>query len=125
MRKTPLDDTSTLSVKLMNQTRRDAGILADMLNGAAKPDGYPLTDKSRCVVASDKPKPRRIVKAHAISLAVGYVLDQIDAGELTATDLLKRATMLAELNPTKAAFKRAAHDEVIERARLQRKVDNQ
>ena len=121
MRKTPLDDTSTLSVKLMNQTRRDAGILADMLNGAAKPDGYPTTDLSR---SSGTPQARRIVKAHAISLAVSYVLDQIDAGELTATDLLKRATMLAELNPTTAAFKRAAHDEVIERARLQRRLDD-
>ena len=120
MRKTPLDDNASHAVRLLTRTSRDAGILADLLNGAAKPQGYPQTDTGR---TNSQPKPRRIVKAHALAIAISHVLDQLDTGDVTAQDLLKRATLLAEINPAKARAKRAAHDEVVERNRLNQGVD--
>jgi len=120
MRKTPLDDKATSTFRVLGQTRRRAAMLADMLNGAEKPSGYPVTDTRR---TNSGPQPRRIVKACAMDIALGYVLDRLEAGDLSAQDLLRQAALLAETNPTKAAFSRAAHDEVVERNRLLRKVD--
>lgn len=109
-------------MRLASDTRRDAGELAEILNDADKPQGFPVTDNRRRKWDKE-PAHRRIVKAHAISLALALILDQLEAGEITTYDLLKRSAMLVETNPTKAAFSKAAHDEKIERNRLDR-LDN-
>jgi len=114
MRKTPLDDKAASTFRVLGQTRRRAAMLADILNGADKPSGYPTTDTRR---TNSGAQPRRIVKACAMDIALGYVLDQLEAGDVTAQDLLRQAALLAETHPAKAQAKRDQHNQVVEQNR--------
>ena len=122
MRKTPLDDKAASTFRVTKQTRRRAELLADLLNGAAKPDGFPVTDVSR---SNSPPQPRRVAKAHAMDIALGYVLDLLETGDATATELLKRAATLAETHPAKARAKREVRREKREKSRLAERADAQ
>lgn len=89
----------------MSKTRRlnatataDAKELAQRLNAAAKPAGFPTTrERGRA-----RERHHTIPEGTAITAALALVLDMLDGGVLTPVDLLCRIKTLHDTDPTEA-----------------------
>lgn len=98
MRHVPIDGLAGVGLSVSAEAHRNVAEIRERLNAAPKPAGFPHTKKT----PKRKAKPRDISMANVVALATSVLLDMLDDGRFTRTELLAYFKTLRETDPLAA-----------------------